>query len=140
MGKREFYDPYTMRVKEIEELVPELNKLVMSQLPGSPALATVWGVLCEAARLHKEASPDPDDDEQSSFTDWRAVGQSYAAHVIIRKIADGMGVSNFKERDGQDVPDGRGPVRPVQAAAPTEAGTEGVVVGDPALPGDSVPA
>ena len=96
MGKDDFYDPYTMRVKDISELVPELSKIVMSQLPGSPALATVWSVLCEAARLHKDASPGPDDDEQLDSISWREVGQSYAAPVIIRKIADGMGVPDSR--------------------------------------------
>lgn len=100
MGKREFYDPYTMRVKEIPELIEELNKLIMPMQPGGRPISTVWGVLCEASRLRKEAEPDPDEVfEGLTYQMGRDTGQSYAADVIIRKIADGMGVDNFKLRE-----------------------------------------
>lgn len=101
MSKRG-YDPYTMVIKEIPELITELNSLIMKKLPGGRPIATVWGVLCEAARMHKKSMPDPDDEVErtwSDFTNGRQVGQAYAAHVIIRKIADGMGVDNFKLRE-----------------------------------------
>lgn len=99
---RDFYDPYTMRVKEIPELVEELNKLIMPKLPGGKERGTVWGILCEASHIysmaqrclrHAEGTEPPD-----SFT-WTKHGEYYAADVIIRKIADGMGVDNFKLRE-----------------------------------------
>lgn len=100
MGKRDYYDPMTMVVKPIPELIAELNKLIMGKQPGGRPIQAVWGVLCEAARLHREAEPDgqakQDDTWLNGFTLGREAGQSYAAHVIIRKVADGMGVSNFK--------------------------------------------
>lgn len=100
--KRNFYDPYTMVIKEIPELITELNSLIMKKLPGGKPIATVWGVLCEAARMYRESMPDPDDEVERTWSDFRngrQVGQGYAAHVIIRKIADGMGVDNFKMRE-----------------------------------------
>lgn len=97
---RDFYDPYTMVVKEIPELVEELTKLVMSKQPGGPPIQTVWGVLCEAASLRREAGADRGEPyEGLTYRAGMSAGQSYAAHVIIRKIADGMGVSNFKIRE-----------------------------------------
>lgn len=104
MGKRDFYDPYTMRIKEIRELIPELSKLIMRKLPGGQPIETVWAVLCEAARLHEESLPGPDLEDRAEFGKsdfWmgQQAGKSYAAHVMIRKIADGMGVSNFTLRE-----------------------------------------
>lgn len=100
---RNFFDPTTMVIKEIPELIAELNKLVMSKQPGGRPVATVWGVLCEAARMHKEAEPDGNEKQEDTWLNGfhlgREAGQSYAAHVIIRKIADGMGVDNFKMRE-----------------------------------------
>lgn len=97
------YDPYTMVIKEIPELITELNSLIMKKLPGGRPVATVWGVLCEAARMHKEAEPDGNEKQEDTWINGfhlgREAGQSYAAHVIIRKIADGMGVDNFKLRE-----------------------------------------
>lgn len=96
--KQDFYDPYTMVIKEIGELIPELNKLVMSKLPGTPALATVWGVLCEASRAHVEASSDIEE-EGGLYRGFLAMGRQQVAASMIRKIADGMGVDNFKLRE-----------------------------------------
>lgn len=100
---RKSYDPTRKVVKPISELIEELTKLIMPKQPGSRPLATVWGVLCEASRLYREAEPDgqakQDDTWLNGFSLGREAGQSYAAHVIIRKIADGMGVDNFKLRE-----------------------------------------
>lgn len=94
------YDPYTMRIKEIPELIAELSKLLMSRLPGTPATQALWGVFCEACRLHREAAPDPEEKfEGLTYRLGQETGQSYAAHVMIRKIADGLGVDNFKLRE-----------------------------------------
>lgn len=100
---RNFYDPYTMVVKEVPELVDELNKLIMPKLPGGRERKTVWGVLCQASEMysmahrvvieHAEGTEPPD-----SFI-WTKHGEHYAAAMIIRKIADGMGVDNFKLRE-----------------------------------------
>lgn len=98
---RDFYDPYTMRVKEIPELVEELTKLIMPMQPGGKPVATVWGVLCEASGMYKEAMSyleDPEED-QAGLMALKSIGQQYASGMIIRKIADGMGVSNFKLRE-----------------------------------------
>ncbi len=97
------YDPYTMVVKDIPELVEELNKLIMPKLPGGKERGTVWGVLCRASEMysmahkvvieHAEGTEPPD-----SFI-WTKHGEHYAAAMIIRKIADEMGVDNFKLRE-----------------------------------------
>lgn len=127
--KRNFYDPYTMVIKEIPELIAELDKLIMSKLPGTPAIQTVWGVLCEAARIHKEAEPDGNEKQEDTWINGfhlgREAGQSYAAHVIIRKIADGMGVDNFKMREVPLEPptvSGQEPPRPAGASGQGQPG------------------
>lgn len=104
MGKSDFYDPYTMVVKEIPELVDELNKLIMAKLPGGRERQTVWGVLCEASGIYSFAmgmikDHDSGEDVLASWTVMKSHGEIYAASMIIRKIADGMGVSNFKLRE-----------------------------------------
>lgn len=98
MGKRDFYDPYTMVVKEIDELIPELNKLVMSQLPGGRPIQAVWALLCEASRTYAEAKADVED-EGGAYRGWLAMGRQQVAGSMIRKVADGLGVSNFKLRE-----------------------------------------
>jgi hypothetical protein len=98
---RDLYDPYTMRVKDIGELVPELHRLIMGKLPGGPVVSALWGAFCEASREYKEAH---DEIEQCAGGElptqlWRAHGQQYTAAKVIRKIADGLGVSNFTLRE-----------------------------------------
>lgn len=98
--KQDFYDPYTMVVKEIPELVDELNKLIMPKLPGGPDRQTVWGILCEASRIYSFAhGVITDEKDHSDPFVWKHHGEHYAAAMIISKIADGMGVSNFKLRE-----------------------------------------
>lgn len=92
------YDPYTMRIKEIPELIAELNKLIMPKQPGGRPLQTVWGVLCEASRTYAEASADMVEDG-GSYRGFINAGRQQAASGVIRKIADGMGVDNFKLRE-----------------------------------------
>jgi hypothetical protein len=96
------YDPYTMVIKEIPELVDELNKLIMPKLPGGRERQTVWGVLCEASRLYSFNHSIITDEEEKATSDsflWKAHGEHYAAAMLIRKIADGLGVDNFKLRE-----------------------------------------
>lgn len=134
---RDFYDPYTMRVKEIPELVDELNKLIMPKLPGGRERKAVWGVLCRASEMysmahkviteHAEGTEPPD-----SFT-WTTRGEHYAAAMIIRKIADEMGVDNFKPRE---VPLER-PEQPVLREVPVVPMPDGDPSGDG---GDPSPA
>lgn len=95
---RKLYDPYTMVIKEIPELIAELNKLVMSKLPGGQPISTVWGVLCEASRTYAEASADMVEDG-GSYRGLINAGRQQAASGVIRRIADGMGVDNFKLRE-----------------------------------------
>jgi hypothetical protein len=104
MGKQDFYDPTTMVVKDIGELVDELNKLIMPKLPGGRERQTVWGVLCEASEIYSFAmgmlkDHDSGEDVLASWTVMKSHGEIYAASKVIRKIADGMGVSNFKLRE-----------------------------------------
>lgn len=96
------YDPYTMVIKEIPELITELNSLIVKKLPGGRPIATVWGVLCQAAELYRfnhGIITDEDEKARSEAFLWKAYGEHYAAAMIIRKIADGMGVDNFKLRE-----------------------------------------
>lgn len=131
---RDFYDPYTMRVKEIPELVEELNKVIMPKLPGGRERGTVWGVLCEAARIYSFADGVITEEEakSDSFV-WKAHGEHYAAATVIRKIADGMGVDNFKLRE---VPLER-PEQPVLREVPVVPMPDGDPSGDG---GDPSPA
>lgn len=92
------YDPYTMRIKEIPELITELNKLIMGKLPGGQPISTVWGVLCEASRTYSDATQLADE-RGGDYTGFLAAGRQQAASSMIRKIADGMGVDNFKLRE-----------------------------------------
>ena len=92
------YDPYTMVIKEIPELIEELTKLIMSKLPGGRPTATVWGVLCEAAREYKDAV-NTMDKSSSDYIRFLAAGRQQMASKVISKIADGMGVDCFKLRE-----------------------------------------
>lgn len=104
MGKRDFYDPYTMAVKDIKELADECRKAIHAKLPGTNkmthaalnALGQAWEIYSMAHKVvveHAEGTDPPD-----SFI-WIKHGEHYAAAMIIRKIADGLGISNFKLRE-----------------------------------------
>ena len=104
--KKNSYDPTREVIKDIPELIAELNKLIMPKLPGGRPVQTVWGVLCEASRARTEAMSFLEDEEDGlNNRVWKLYGEIQVADRIIRKIADGMGVDNFKMREvpgGQD--------------------------------------
>lgn len=100
-------DPYTMVVREVGEVVEELSKMIMAKLPGSPAMKAVWTTVCEASRMIKHAEFCLAEDEKEepgqpgmlSQSFWKHHGEIYACSTIIRRVADEMGVSNFKLRE-----------------------------------------
>jgi len=112
MGKRDYYDPMTMDVKSIPELFDECRAVVFSKLPGTNKfVAATWAALVEANQMYQFAhgviTKDGSDEVSERFVTTH-YGQHYATAMIIRKIADALGVSNFKPREA---PDGAGTVQ-----------------------------
>lgn len=92
------YDPETMVVRDIEDVTEELTKLMISKLPGNQMVKAAWGSLCEARRIYEFAKGVLDEDDMEIYRRFQYHGEAYAASQIIRQIADGLGVSNFKKR------------------------------------------
>lgn len=116
---RDFYDPATMVVREPEEIIEELRKMIVSKLPGNRERKAVWTTVNEAWRIisfakivldeEKEKGRPSSDHPALSNRTWEYHGQVYAATCIIRRVADEMGVSNFKTREKvEDVQVGEG--------------------------------
>jgi hypothetical protein len=104
------YDPETMAVKDVEELLEELTALILPKLPGNRERKAVWATVAEAKRLISHAKFCLKEDELERLaraerpamlanSTWKAHGEIYAASIIVRRVADEMGVSNFKLRE-----------------------------------------
>ena len=98
------YDPLTMVVREIEEVIAELSKVIIPKLPGGPPLAATWTTVCEGARIIHFAKAvlaekDEDPGKGLSVRAFEYHGQIHAVTTILRRVADEMGVSNFKLRE-----------------------------------------
>lgn len=86
-----------MRVREVEEMIPEVHREIMKKFPGTnkhyAALLAAFG---EAADHHRQAMAVIDEPRGESTPDlrWHAMGQLYAANWVIRRIAEQLGVPN----------------------------------------------
>lgn len=88
----------TADVRPIPEVVEECRAWFIRLLPGSKMLRTSWGAFCEAAELWRFANEELAEisDDEPPYRKWMAHGEMYAAAKVIRVVADGIGVSNFK--------------------------------------------
>lgn len=98
----------TADVRPVGDVLKDLRNIMVRKLPGGPDVCAAWSALCEAGELFSDAVASLAEinamgkiDELDERRRSRHYGQKYAAAVIIRKIADAYGVSNF--RDGVDV-------------------------------------
>lgn len=84
-----------MRVREVEEMIPEVHREIMKKFPGTnkyyAALLSAFGEACEHVRFANQVIDDPDAPDRSIN---QAYGMRYVGHWVIRKIAEQLGVPN----------------------------------------------
>lgn len=99
---RDHYDPETMVVRDIDEVFEDCRKEVFKKLPDANKFVhATWASLVEAKNGYDFAHGIITDESQdlSDIFVWKHHGEHYANAMIIRKIADALGVSNFKNRE-----------------------------------------
>lgn len=84
-----------MRVREVEEMIPEVRAEIMKKFPGTnkhyAALLSAFGEACEHVRYANLVIDELDVDDKHL---WKAYGMRYVGHWVIRKIAEQLGVPN----------------------------------------------
>lgn len=98
----DYYDSQTMVVREIGEVYEACRVEVFKRMPGTNKMVhATWAALNEAHNGYNFAHSiitDEEEDHSGPFL-WKYHGEHYANAMIIRKIADALGVSNFKTRE-----------------------------------------
>jgi hypothetical protein len=92
-------DVSTADVRPIPEVIDECRAFFVRLLPGSRMLRTSWSAFCEAAESWRSAEQEVAEmeDGEPGYRRWMAHGEMYTAAKVIRRIADGVGVSNFRK-------------------------------------------
>jgi hypothetical protein len=140
MARDTEYDPQTMVVKEIEELLDDLDAWIRPKLPGNRERRAVSTAIWKARETIRFAKFCLDQEEREpkerlpALTNrmWEYHGQIYAVSMMMRAMADELGISNFKPREVSDAEGRVGVERQgqVDCSGPgeeAEAGSEGVV-------------
>ena len=95
------YDPATMVVRDIDEVFEDCRKEVFKKMPGTNKMVhATWAALVEAMNGY-EFAHGIITDKKKEFSDsfvWIYHGEHRAYAGVIRKVADALGVSNFKDR------------------------------------------
>lgn len=90
----------TADVKPIEDVVAECRVWFLAKLPGNRDRAALWSAFGEAYRVFAEGRAMVEefggDDRYERYRRFQAHGEVYAATKVIRAIAEGIGVSNFR--------------------------------------------
>lgn len=143
MGRQDFYDPETMMVRDIGEVFEDCRAVVFKKMPGTNRMVhATWAALVEAHNMYNFAHGviTEDGKDLSDRYVWIRHGEHYAAAMVIRKIADALGVSNFKTREVgtvEQVREGRRDHGP--DGGPGDARVHGYADRQVGVPGEGVP-